>query len=132
MSFWKDFVFRHSKGVTQYFCDAVRIYVFKNEEDARCAALAAAKMAGKKQKKFMVDQLSHMISNVLKNFPNKPIRKNLADRLLSLQAQIISGNGKSRDVREAEERLLKLNEEYFFSLRQADSSVFRRKHPQCF
>ena len=132
MGFLKDFLFRHSKGVTEYFSDAVRIYAFKGEEDARWAAVAAAKAAGKKQKKLMIDQLSHMMTNVLKNYPNKPARKHLADRLLSLQEQIESGNGNSRDAREAEEKLFKLNEEYFSGLRHADSSVFRRKHPQCF
>ena len=132
MAFLKKFLFRHSKGVTEYFSDAVRIYAFKGEEDARWAAVASAKVAGKKQKKFMIDHLSHMMSNVLKNYPNKPIRKTLADRLLSLQEEIESGNGNPGDAREAEEKLLKLNEEYLSSLRHADSSIFRRKHPQCF
>jgi hypothetical protein len=132
MAFLKNLLFRHSKGVMDYFSDAVRIYAFKGEEDARWAAVAAAKVAGKKQKKFMIDQLSHMMTNVLKNYPNKPARKNLADRLLYLQEEIESRNGNSRNVREAEEKLLKLNEEYCCSLRRGDSSVFRRKHPQCF
>lgn len=132
MALLKNFFFRHSKGITKYFSDAVRIYAFKGEEDARWAAVAAAKLAGEKQKKFMVDQLSRMMSNVLKNYPNKAARKTLADRLLSLQEQIESGNGNSGGAREAEEKLFKLNEEYLSSLRQADSSIFRRKHPKCF
>ena len=49
MTFLKNFLFRHSKGVTEYFSDAVRIYAFKGEEDARWAAVVAAKVAGKKQ-----------------------------------------------------------------------------------
>ena len=132
MAFLKNLFFRHSKGVMDYFSDAVRIYAFKAEEDARWAAVVAAKVAGKKQRKSMIGELSHMMSNVLKNYPNKPARKTLADRLLSLQEQIESGNGNSGDAREAEEKLLKLNEEYLSSLRCADSSIFRRKHPKCF
>jgi len=132
MAFLENLLFRHSQGVMDYFSDAVRIYVFKGDEDARWAAVAAAKIAGKKQKKLMIDQLSHMMTNVLKNYPNKPARKNLADRLLYLQKEIESGNGNSGAAREAEEKLLKLNEEYFSSLRHADSSIFRRKHPKCF
>jgi hypothetical protein len=54
MAFLKDFLFRHSKGVTEYFSDVVRIYAFKRGEDARWAAVAAAKVAGKKQRKFMI------------------------------------------------------------------------------
>ena len=132
MAFLKNLLFRHSKGVMDYFSDAVRIYAFKAEEDARWAAVVAAKVAGKKQRKSMIGELSHMMSNVLKNYPNKPARKTLADRLLSLQEQIESGNGNSGDAREDEEKLLKLNEEYLSSLLCADSSIFRRKHPKCF
>jgi len=132
MAFLKNLLFRHSKGVMDYFSDAVRIYAFKAEEDARWAAVVAAKVAGKKQRKSMIGELSHMMSNVLKNYPNKPARKTLADRLLSLQEQIESGNGNSGDAREDEEKLLKLNEEYLYSLRHGDSSIFRRKYPQCF
>ena len=132
MAFLKDFLFRHSKGVTEYFSDAVRIYAFKGEEDARWAAIVAAKVAGKKQKKFMIGQLAQMASNVLKNYPNKPARKTLSDRILSLQEEIKSRNGNSRDAREAEEKLLRLNGEYLSGLRNSDSSIFRRKHPKIF
>jgi len=132
MAFLKDFLFRHSKGVTEYFSDAVRIYAFKGEEDARWAAIVASKVAGKKQKKFMIGQLAQMASNVLKNYPNKPARKTLSDRILSLQEEIKSRNGNSRDTREAEEKLLRLNGEYLSGLRNSDSSIFRRKHPKIF
>jgi hypothetical protein len=132
MAFLKNLFFRHSKGVTDYFSDAVRIYAFKAEEDARWAAVVAAKVAGKKQRKFMIDHLAQMASNVLKNYPNKPARKTLADRIVSLREEIESSNGNPRDAREAEERLSKLNEEYVYSLRHGDSSVFRQKYPKCF
>jgi hypothetical protein len=132
MAFFKNFLFRHSKGVTEYFCDAVRIYAFKGEEDARWAAVVAAKMAGKKQRKSMVGKLTQMASNVLKNYPNKPVRKTLSRRILSLKEEIEAGNGSPADAREAEEKLLELNGEYLFSLRSADSSIFKRKHPKCF
>ena len=115
-----------------YFSDAVRIYAFKAEEDARWAAVAAAKIAGKKQRKFMIDHLSQMTSNVLKNYPNKPARKALAERMVSLREEIASSNGNPRYAREVEEKLFKLNEEYLSSLRHGDASIFRRKHPQCF
>jgi hypothetical protein len=132
MAFLKNFLFRHSKEVTEFFTDAVRIYAFKGEEDARWAAVAAAKVAGKRQRKFMIGQLAQMASNVLKNYPNKAARKTLSDRILSLQEEIEPRNGNPGDAREAEENLLKLNEEYLSSLRKADSSIFRRKYPKIF
>ena len=132
MGFLRNLLFRHSKGVMDYFSDAVRIYVFKEEEDARWAAVVAAKVAGKKQRKFMIDHLAQMASNVLKNYPNKPARKSLADRIVSLREEIESSNGNPLYAREAEEKLLKLNEEYLYGLHHGDSSIFRRKHPKCF
>ncbi len=132
MPLFKNFLFRHSKGVTEYFSDAVRIYAFKAEEDALWAAIVAAKAAGKKQRKSMIDHLAQMASNVLKNYPNRPARKDLADRIVSLREEIESSNRNPRYAREAEERLLKLNEEYLYSLRRGDSAIFRRKHPKCF
>ena len=132
MVFLKSFLFRHSQGVTDYFSDAVRIYAFKGEEDARWAAVVAAKMAGKKQRKSMIGQLAQMTSNVLKNYPNKPARKILVDRILSLQEEIESRNRNPMYAREAEKKLLELNGEYLFSLCQGDSTIFRRKHPKCF
>jgi len=129
MAFLKNLLFRHSKGVMDYFSDAVRIYAFKGEEDARWAAVVAAKVAGKKQRKFMIGHLAQMTSNVLKNYPSRPARKTLADRIVSLREQIESSNG---NPRKAEDKLLKLNEEYLYSLRHGDSAIFRRKHPQCF
>jgi hypothetical protein len=132
MRFLRNFLFRHSKGITDYFSDAVRIYAFKGEEDARWAALTAADIAGKRKRKFMIGQLSHMMSNVLKNYPNTPTRKNLADRLSSLQEEIESRNGDPRDAEEDKKKLCRLNEEYFDCLCCADSSIFRRKYPKIF
>jgi hypothetical protein len=132
MAFLRNLIFRHSKGVMDYFSDAVRIYAFKAEEEARWAAVLAAKVAGKKQRKFMIDHLAQMSSNVLKNYPNKAARKTLADRIASLREEIESSNGNPRYAREIEEKLSKLNEEYLYSLRHGDTSIFRRKHPKCF
>jgi hypothetical protein len=132
MTFLKNFFFRHSKGVTEYFSDAVRIYAFKGEEDARWAAVAAAKMAGKKQRKSMIGRLIQMTSNVIKNYPNKPARKILVDRISSLQDEIESKNRNPRYAAEAEKKLSELNGEYLYCLCQGDSTVFRRKYPQCF
>jgi hypothetical protein len=132
MLFLKNFLFRHSQGVTDYFSDAVRIYAFKGEEDARWAAVVAAKMAGKKQRKSMIGKLTQMASNVLKNYPNKPARKVLVDRISSLHEDIESRNRNPRYAAEAEKKLSELNGEYLCCLSQGDSTIFRRKHPKCF
>lgn len=132
MAFLKNLFFRHSKGITDYFSDAVRIYAFKGEEDAQWAAIVAAKVAGKKQRKIMIGQLSRMISNVIKNYPHKPSRKLIANRLFTLKEEIESKNGSPRDSRDEMEKLLALNEEYLYCLNHADPSIFRRKYPKYF
>jgi hypothetical protein len=132
MAFLKNFLFRHSQGVTDFFSDAIRIYAFKGEEDARWAAVVAVSVAGNKQRRSMIGQLAQMTSNVLKNFPNKSARKILVDRILSLQEEIEASNRNPRYAKEAEKKLLELNGEYLYSLCQGDSSIFRRKHPKCF
>jgi hypothetical protein len=132
MFFLKNLLFRYSDRIIDYFSDAVRIYAFKEEEAARWAAVVAVKIGGKKQRKFMINHLAQMASNVLKNYPNKSARKSLSDRIVSLREEIESSNGNPRYVREAEEKLSKLNEEYLYSLRHGDALIFRRKHPKCF
>ena len=132
MTFLKNLLFRHSKGITDYFSDALRVYAFQGEEDARWAAIVAARVAGKRQRKFMSDRLSRMMSNVLKHHPDKSTRKLMADRLSSLQQEIAPRNGGVKDAREEKEKLSRLNEEYMGCLHRADPSIFRRKYPKFF
>lgn len=132
MTFLKNLLFRHSKRINDYFADGVRVYVLKGEEDARCAALASAKVAGGKQRKLMIENLSEMASNVMRNFPDKQTRKSLTDRLLSIKQDIELKNWHLKDVREEKGKISKPISEYLSCLSQADPSVFRRKYPKLF
>jgi hypothetical protein len=69
----------------EFFTSAARVYILKGEEDARCAAVAAAGMATRNQRKAMVKELEKIASNVLQSYPDKKQRKVLADRVLALQ-----------------------------------------------
>jgi hypothetical protein len=132
MIFWKSMLFRHSQSIRDYFADAVRVYILRGEEAARCAAIAAAKGAGKKQRQFMIESLSKMASNVMRNSPDKATRKSIADRILSLKDEVELKNGRAGDFKAEIEKLSRMNEEYLASFNRADSSVFKRKHPQLF
>ena len=132
MTFLKNLLFRYSKRINDYFADAVRVYVLKGEEDARCAALVSAKVAGEKQRKLMIENLSNMASNVMQNFPNKLTRKSLSDRLLSLKQDIESKNWDLKDVRGEKGEISKPISEYLSCLDQPDPSIFRRKYPELF
>jgi len=132
MTFLKNLLFRYSKRINDYFADAVRVYVLKGEEDARCAALVSAKVAGEKQRKLMIKDLSNMASNVMQNFPNKLTRKSLSDRLLSLKQDIELKNWDLKDVKREKENISTPMTEYLSCMDQPDPSIFRRKYPELF
>ena len=132
VSFLKSLVFRRSKRRVQFFSNAARVYVLKGEEDARCAALAAAKIAGKKQRKTMLSLLSQMNSNVLLRYPDKSARNLLSRRILSLINDMESRDWNPADAHEEKEKLSKINAEYLSCLVQADPSIFAKKFPKLF
>jgi hypothetical protein len=132
MTFLKHLLFRHSEKIRDYFADAVKVYVLTGEEDVRRAALASAKNAGERQRKLMIENLSKMTSNVMKNLPDRLARKSLADRLLALKQDIESKNWDVNDAREEKEKIENPASEYLSCLDQADPSIFRRKYPELF
>lgn len=132
MNLLRNLLFRHSKRFRDFFADAVKVYVLTGEEDVRRAALASAKTAGERQRRLMVENLSQMASNVMRNALNKLIRKSLSDRLFALKQGIESKNWDLKDAREEKEKISKPIAEYLSCLDQADPSIFRRKYPQLF
>lgn len=118
----------HSQKINDFFAGAIKVYVLKGEEDARCVALAAAKGASKRQRRAMVALLVQMSANVAQSYPDKAVRKTIADRLLSLKAEIeVKGRPE-----EEEKRLAEINEEYRFCLSRVDPTIFKRKYPSLF
>jgi hypothetical protein len=132
LNFLKKLLSGRSGKRNEFFANAVKVYALKGEEDARCAALAAAKASSRRQRKSMSALLEKMAANVVQSYPDKVLRKSLADRLLSLKKEIEIKNWDPVDVRKEEERLAKINEEYRFCLNQADPSIFKRKYPGLF
>jgi hypothetical protein len=132
VSLLRYLLFKHSKKINDYFFNAVRVYALRGEEDAGCAALIAAKVAGKNQRQSMIENLSKMASNVMKNFPDKNTRKSVADRILFLKGEVENKAWNSRDFREEKGKLSKINPEYLSCLNRSDPSVFKRKYPNLF
>jgi hypothetical protein len=132
VTYFNPFGFGRQKKIRAFFEGAVRVYALRGEEDAKCAAMAAAKMAGRKQRQSMIEQLSKMASNVLQHYPDKLARKSVADRILLLKEDVASQGWLPGDFKEEEDKLLKKNAEYLACLKRADPSVFARKHPDLF
>ncbi len=132
MSFLKTLLFGQSKRMVQYFSNAARVYVLKEEEDARCAALAAAKIARKRQRKTMLNLLSQMNANVLSRYPDKSARDLLSRRILSLINDIESRNWDPAEAHEEKDKLSRINPEYCACLDKVDPSIFTKKFPSLF
>jgi len=125
-------LFGRSKRINDFFANAVKVYALKGEEDARCAAIAAAKASSKKQRKSMVALLVKMSVNVMQGYPDKAVRKSLSDRLLSLKKDIEIKDWNLGDLKQEEKKLAEINEEYRFCLNRVDPSIFKRKYPSLF
>jgi hypothetical protein len=132
LSFLRKCFFRRSKKINEFFTSATRVYILKGEEDARCAAVAAAGMATRKQRKAMTKELENIASNVMQSYPDKNKRKVLADRILSLKETIESLTARRDNDGEEKKKLSVINKEYFSCLNEGDPSVFCRRHPKVF
>lgn len=132
LPFLRKWFFRRSKKIHDFFTSATRVYVLNGEEDARCAAVAAAGMATRKQRKAMIKELENIASNVMQSYPDKNKRKMLANRILSLKETIESFGVRPDNDREETKKLSIMNKEYFSCLNEGDPSVFCRRHPKLF
>ncbi len=132
VNFWKGMLFRHSKRIQDYFEDAVRVYALKGEEDAGCAAIVAAIVAGKKQRRSMIEELSKMASNVMQGHPGKMARQPIAERIIFLKRRVELGGGDRKGIKEEKEKLSKINAEYLSCLERGEPSIFKRKYPHLF
>ena len=132
LPFLRKWLFGRSGKNHEYFTGATRVYVLNGEEDARCAAVAAAGMATRKQRNVMIKELENITSNVMQSFPDKNKRKILVDRILSLKETIESIAARRNNGGEEKKKLSVVNKEYFSCLNEGDSSVFCRRHPKLF
>ena len=132
LPFLGKLLFRRSEKIREFFTSATRVYILKDEEDARCAAIAAAGMATCKQRIAMAKELEDVAANILRSYPDKSQRKVLADRVFSLKEAIESFAAGRSDNVEEKKRLSILNKEYFSCLTEGDPSVFCRRYPKLF
>ena len=122
----------HAERINDYFCNAVTVFLFKGEEEARVAALAAAKLAAKKQRDSMIAYLAGMASDIVDSSPNKPLAVAAAKDLLELKKDIEAKDWNIKDVIAEEQKLKKLNPEYLHALDKANPDVFVKKYPELF
>lgn len=123
---------RQASGINDYFCNAVKVWIFMIKEDAKIAAIAAAKVAAEKQRESMLNYLSGMASDLDRDFPDDPIMRRHSRRLLSLKEEIAAKNWTTMDAAEEKDRLSKINPDYLKALNKADANIFVRQYPDFF
>jgi uncharacterized protein YydD (DUF2326 family) len=132
LPFLEKWFFRRAKKNHEFFTGATRVYVLNGEEDARCAAVAAARMATRRQRKVMIKKLENITANVLQSYPDKNKRKIIAERVRSLKETLESFATRRENDGEEKKKLSAVNKEYFSCLNEGDPSVFCRRHPKLF
>jgi len=125
-----------AKRINDYFCNAVTVYAFTGGQDARIAAVAAAKVAAAAQRNSMLAYLRGMASDLKQMSESEPEFRSLADQFVEaaarLEKDISVKNWTISDIREQKEELAKVNPDYLNALNKADPSVFARKLPHLF
>jgi hypothetical protein len=125
-----------AKRINDYFCNAVRVYAFTGGQDARIAAVAAAKVAAAAQRNSMVAYLRGMVLDLKQMSESEPEFRPLADQFVEAAAQlekdIFVKDWTISDIREQKEELEKANPDYLNALNKADPSVFSRRLPHLF
>jgi len=131
MSFFRR-LFTHGQRINDYFVNAVRVYAFLGEEPERCAALAAAKVAARKQRGTMIEYLSYMASDLKRMLQDDPGCDMVVGRLLSLKEDIEEKDWSTIDAVREKNKLEQIEPDYLAALNNADPSVFPSKHPDLF
>ena len=123
---------RHANRINDYFVDAVTVWVFLNKEDAKAAALTAAKVAAGMQRNSMVTYLYGMATDIDKIKTPDVDEKIFIDKLTNLAKEIGVRDWTIKDSIEEKQRLFECNPKYLEALEKADPSIFSKEYPDLF
>jgi len=125
-----------SKRINDYFCNAVKVYAFTGSQDARIAAVTAAKVTAGKQRNSMLAYLRGMASDLKQMSESEPEFKPIVDQFveaaIELEKEISLNDWTINDIREQKEELGKANPDYLNALNKGDPTVFAKKLPHLF
>jgi hypothetical protein len=118
--------------VTEYFKNAVTVYLWLEDASAGVAALTSAKTAAPTQRDAMIShltQLSGQFAPLIDKIPELQIFK---IRLEKLAQDIAAKDWTIRDVQEAKSELGEVSRKYLEALNRSDPSVFVSRYPDLF
>jgi hypothetical protein len=118
--------------IQQYFVNAVTVYVWLGDRDAKLAALTAAHAADTPQRTSMRLYLGEMASALGQQMSVSENDLRYSARFRELERELEDHDWTAEDMREGRQRLLDRNPEYLHALTQADFAIFTRKYPDLF
>lgn len=131
---WKK-LSQHSKRMNDFFANAVRVYYFLGNEEAKLAALTAAKVAAGTQRKSMLDYLEGL-SIDFENYGKSQNELGEAEvfikRLSKLKYEIAAKDWTTSDIVSSKQILGQQNGNYLRALEKADPNVFVEIYPDLF
>jgi hypothetical protein len=122
----------HAKRINDYFLNAVIVWLWLEHVAAKLAALAAAKVAARRQRGSMQRCLLTMIHDFEEVSSTIPELRASVVRIRDLHAEIAVKHWTVRDATEAKRLLANYDSEYLLALDRADDKVFVRRFPNLF
>ena len=118
--------------IQQYFVNAVTVYVWLGDRDAKLAALTAAHAADKHQRTSMRLYLGEMASALGQQMSVSENDLRYSARFRELERELEDHDWTAEEMREKKQRLLDRNPNYLHALNQADFTIFTRQYPDLF
>lgn len=118
--------------VLEYFDNAVKAYVWLEDEEAGLAALAAAKTASSEHRAKMVAHLRVASAGLEYWIAKVPEFRRAIERVDKFAAAISEKVWTTRDAAEAQSQLEKVSPDYSDGLKKSNPSVFVIRYPALF
>ena len=118
--------------VTEYFENAIKVYLWLDDTSAGVAALTAAKTAAAAQRDAMITHLMQLSGQFTQLIDKIPELQAFKARLKKLSQEIGAKDWTIQDVQEAKRELGEVNLKYLEALNRSDPSVFVSRYPALF
>ena len=123
---------RSGGRINEYFSNAVRVYLWLQEEDARHAAITAARTASSSQRELMARYLDELDGDLSPFTEKVPELNEISKCITQMVHEISAKDWTIMDIKEAKEVLEQYNKEYLEALNRSDPTVFSKRYPSLF
>jgi len=118
--------------ISEYFKNAVRVYLYLDKPPARLAAVTAAKITAKLQRDELIAYLKEQLTVFELLFNTTQEADDFIKKLEGLAQEITAKNWTVQDVMGAKNELGEVNPQYLQALERSDPQVFVKEYPALF